>query len=218
VKISPVDVLIGVLCSVIVFQYYMTKHWLLNNIIGICFSYQGVALLGLQIKSYSVGCILLIGLFFYDIFWVFGTDVMVTVAKSFDAPIKVLFPRDMFAAEWKFAMLGLGDIVLPGAFIAFLLRYDHFKASQRKTHTDDRPYFNINFVSYTVGLCTTFGVMHVFQAAQPALLYLVPACVGASLGTAFLLGDFAHLSTWEEKDDKEEKKPEKTEKKKKVVS
>lgn len=28
-------------------------------------------------------------LFFYDIFWVFFTPVMVSVAKSFDAPIKV---------------------------------------------------------------------------------------------------------------------------------
>ena len=33
------------------------------------------------------------GLFFYDIFWVFGTDVMVTVAKSFEAPIKLVFPQ-----------------------------------------------------------------------------------------------------------------------------
>lgn len=33
------------------------------------------------------------GLFFYDIFWVFFTPVMVSVAKNFDAPIKLLFPR-----------------------------------------------------------------------------------------------------------------------------
>lgn len=30
------------------------------------------------------------------------------------APIKLLFPRDVFAEELKFAMLGLGDIVIPG--------------------------------------------------------------------------------------------------------
>ena len=30
-----------------------------------------------------------VGLFFYDIFWVFCTPVMVSVAKSFNAPIKV---------------------------------------------------------------------------------------------------------------------------------
>lgn len=39
------------------------------------------------------GALLLSGLFFYDIFWVFGTPVMVTVAKSLDAPIKLVFPR-----------------------------------------------------------------------------------------------------------------------------
>lgn len=39
------------------------------------------------------GVILLAGLFVYDIFWVFCTPVMVAVAKSFDAPIKLLFKR-----------------------------------------------------------------------------------------------------------------------------
>jgi hypothetical protein len=35
-----------------------------------------------------------------DIFWVFGTPVMVHVAKNFDAPIKLLFPRaDALAGE-----------------------------------------------------------------------------------------------------------------------
>merc|ERR1711942_388715 len=73
------------------------------------------------------GCILLGGLFFYDIFWVFGTDVMVTVAKSFEAPIKLVFPQDLLENglnATNFAMLGLGDIVIPGIFIALLLRYD----------------------------------------------------------------------------------------------
>ena len=46
-----------------------------------------------SIGSYKIGAGLLTGLFFYDIFWVFGTDVMITVAKSFDGPIKILFPR-----------------------------------------------------------------------------------------------------------------------------
>lgn len=62
------------------------------------------------------------GLFFYDIFWVYGTDVMVTVAKSFDAPIKLLFPYNW--EENKKSMLGLGDIVIPGVFVALALKYD----------------------------------------------------------------------------------------------
>jgi minor histocompatibility antigen H13 len=72
---------------------------------------QGIAMLNLG--STQVGMILLWGLFFYDIFWVFFTPVMVTVAKNIDGPIKLLFPTTY---SWsKFNMLGLGDIVIPGA-------------------------------------------------------------------------------------------------------
>ena len=39
----------------------------------------------------------------------------------------------------NFAMLGLGDIVIPGIFIALLLRYDH--SLNRKSHF----YFYITF-------------------------------------------------------------------------
>lgn len=38
---------------------------------------------------FLTSCKLQAGLFVYDIFWVFFTPVMVSVAKSFDAPIKV---------------------------------------------------------------------------------------------------------------------------------
>lgn len=77
----------------VVFSYYYfkTKHFLMNNVLGISFCIQAIEKISLG--SYQIGAILLSGLFLYDIFWVFGTDVMVTVAKSFDGPIKLLFPR-----------------------------------------------------------------------------------------------------------------------------
>ena len=52
--------------------------------------------------------------------------LQVTVAKSFDAPIKLLFPRseDLSGGKAPFSMLGLGDIVVPGIFVALILRYD----------------------------------------------------------------------------------------------
>ena len=67
------------------------------------------------------------GLFFYDIFWVFRTDVMVTVAKGLDVPIKLLFPYNLYEEEISFSLVGLGDIVIPGIFIALCLRYDFHK-------------------------------------------------------------------------------------------
>jgi len=58
----------------------------------------------------------------YDIFWVFGTDVMVTVAKSFEAPAKIIFPISF--KPFQQSILGLGDIVIPGIFISMVLRFD----------------------------------------------------------------------------------------------
>jgi len=67
-------------------RFYLFQHWIANNIFGLAFAINGVELL--HLNNIKIGCILLCGLFVYDIFWVFGTNVMVTVAKSFDAPIK----------------------------------------------------------------------------------------------------------------------------------
>ncbi|KAL6052680.1 Minor histocompatibility antigen H13, variant 2 [Balamuthia mandrillaris] len=121
VKFTMVEFVSTFFGLIIGIWYVSTKHWISNNILGLSFSIQGVAFLSLG--SYQTGCILLGGLFLYDIFWVFGTDVMVTVAKSFDAPIKLLFPKDIFAEEMQFSMLGLGDIVIPG------MLYSHFTLS-----------------------------------------------------------------------------------------
>lgn len=147
--------------------YASKKHWLANNTLGLAFSIQGIEMLSLG--SFTIGAILLGGLFFYDIFWVFFTPVMVNVAKSFDAPIKLLFPtRD---ALRPYSMLGLGDIVIPGIFVALALRFDvsRGKGSQ---------YFKSAFLGYAFGLALTIVVMNWFQAAQPALLYIVPAVIG----------------------------------------
>jgi len=102
--------------------YFMTKNWITNNIFGIAFSISGIQ--SIILPDFKIGFILLWGLFFYDIFWVYGTDVMVTVAKSLDAPIKLLFPLDLTSVPPKFSMLGLGDIVIPGIFVALCLKFD----------------------------------------------------------------------------------------------
>jgi len=70
---------IGLACGVVAL-YFQKKYWAFNNVLGICFCMQGIERLSLG--TYKIGAILLVGLFFYDIFWVFGTDVMVTVAKK----------------------------------------------------------------------------------------------------------------------------------------
>jgi len=112
--------------------------------------------------------------FFYDIFWVFGTDVMVTVAKNLNAPIKLIFPRPRIKP--RPSMLGLGDIVLPGIYVALLLRYDiekYIKFNKK---------FSINtwllcLVCYVASLGLALYITFSFNHPQPALLYLVPGVI-----------------------------------------
>lgn len=138
---------------------------------------------------------------------------MVTVAKNFDAPIKILFPRDLFAEQLKFSMLGLGDIVIPGIFIALCLRFDRHLAAAASSNSKSKgkksaaspgtstsfpkPYFTAAFVSYIIGLVTTVFVMHTWQAAQPALLYLSPACILSVLITAALRGELKQVFAYQ---------------------
>merc|ERR1719402_1009660 len=184
------------LCSVVGVWYILKKHWLANDLLGMAFAVNGVELL--HLNNVVTGCILLGGLFFYDVFWVFGTDVMVTVAKSFEAPIKLVFPQDLLEnglAAQNFAMLGLGDIVIPGIFIALLLRYD--VSLKRGSHF----YFYATFFAYLGGLLLTIFIMHVYKHAQPALLYLVPACLGFPTLLALLRGDIKTMFSYEDHPD-----------------
>ncbi|XP_067563850.1 minor histocompatibility antigen H13 isoform X2 [Pseudorca crassidens] len=180
------------LSSVVGVWYLLRKHWIANNLFGLAFSLNGVELL--HLNNVSTGCILLGGLFIYDVFWVFGTNVMVTVAKSFEAPIKLVFPQDLLEKGLEadnFAMLGLGDIVIPGIFIALLLRFDI--SLKKNTHT----YFYTSFAAYIFGLGLTIFIMHIFKHAQPALLYLVPACIGFPVLVALAKGEVTEMFSYE---------------------
>ena len=179
------DVGVFALCACASVAYALKKTWYLNNLLGAAFSIQGIEMISLG--SYVIGCLLLCGLFVYDVFWVFGTEVMVAVAKNLNAPVKILFPKAVNVTPIPVSMLGLGDIVIPGIFVALMLRFDaHLKLGST-------PYFASNLAAYVVGLGVTIGVMHFFDAAQPALLYLVPACIGASLLTAAARGEVQTL-------------------------
>uniref|UniRef100_A0A8D0AR70 Histocompatibility (minor) 13 n=1 Tax=Sander lucioperca TaxID=283035 RepID=A0A8D0AR70_SANLU len=170
--------------SVVGVWYLLKKHWIANNLFGLAFALNGVELL--HLNNVSTGCILILSLCLQ----VFGTNVMVTVAKSFEAPIKLVFPQDLLERGLEasnFAMLGLGDIVIPGIFIALLLRFD---VSLKK---NSRTYFYSSFLAYIFGLGLTIFIMHTFKHAQPALLYLVPACVGFPVIVALIKGELTEM-------------------------
>ena len=97
---------------------------------------------------------------------------MVSVATGLDVPIKLAWPKSTdFSSQAGFTILGLGDIVIPGAFVTLSLRYDLSRSPKRDWLAPfAKPYFFASLFAYVAGLGTTIFVMHTFKAAQPALL------------------------------------------------
>ena len=131
-------------------------HWLLMDAMGIGLCVAFIAFV--RLPSLKVSTLLLSGLLLYDVFWVFfskyifSANVMVRVAtrpavnpmgamaKRFhlhnvaknapklSLPGKLVFPSNHNIGH--FSMLGLGDIVMPGLLLCFVMRYDAYKKAQ----------------------------------------------------------------------------------------
>ena len=110
------------------------KPWWLTNILGFSFAYSALQMMS-PTTSWT-GTLILSALFLYDIYFVFFTPLMVTVATQLDIPAKLVFPRPSRPTEdpakQALFMLGLGDIILPGMMIAFALRFDLYLFYLRK--------------------------------------------------------------------------------------
>ncbi|NXV73302.1 SPPL3 protein, partial [Atlantisia rogersi] len=179
-----------------------------------------------RLPSLKVSCLLLSGLLIYDVFWVFfsayifNSNVMVKVAtQPADNPLDVLsrklhlgpnvgrdVPRLSLPGKLvfpsstgsHFSMLGIGDIVMPGLLLCFVLRYDNYK-KQANSDSCGAPgpgnisgrmqkvsYFHCTLIGYFVGLLTATVASRIHRAAQPALLYLVPFTLLPLLTMAYL--------------------------------
>lgn len=106
--------------------YIYTESSMLSNIIGLSVCY--MAFNWMSVTSFSIGTLVLVGLFFYDIVMVFYTPFMMAVATQVDAPLKLTYET----AGGRSSLLGLGDIVIPGIFICLALRFDLWRHYQRK--------------------------------------------------------------------------------------
>ncbi|RMZ85950.1 hypothetical protein DV737_g135, partial [Chaetothyriales sp. CBS 132003] len=156
--IDPVALCVS--CAIATFHAFVAKPWYLTNLLGFSFCY--AALQFTTPTTGWTGTLVLGALFVYDIYFVFFTPMMVTVATKLDVPIKLLFPqpdgcvlarsgsaedspamqayRECVAKKRAMAMLGLGDIVVPGMMIAFALRFDLFLHYCRRPETAKAEY------------------------------------------------------------------------------
>ena len=134
-KIGPQGVTSLVLTiAALLYFNLVAKPWWLTNILGFSFAYSSLQIIS-PTTSWT-GTLILGADFIYDIYFVFFTPVMVTVATQLDIPAKLIFPTPSRPNEDPTRpasfMLGLGDIILPGMMIGFALRFDLYLFYLRK--------------------------------------------------------------------------------------
>lgn len=172
-----------------------------------------------------------------------GESVMVQVASGGGGePLPMLLRVPHFGAPPGFrgySMLGFGDVILPGLLVAWCRRLDidwaaPLGASSRSSGggggsssstgcggggTGCGGYFVHSLCGYAVGLCLTYTALYFSwfgDQGQPALLYLVPCCLGWVLLLGLLRGqlramwaydgqcEYAEMGAWPELGDEEE--------------
>ncbi|KAA8493332.1 Signal peptide peptidase-like 1 [Porphyridium purpureum] len=157
--------LAGALVLLTILGWVLSGHWMLNNLLGASLCVFFVSFV--RLPNLKVGSALLLGLFCYDIFWVFfskhlfGKNVMLEIAtqeasnpiatmadalhlpinpvRMLPLPSKLMFPVGFRVdAAHGFVLLGLGDIVVPAIFLDLMMVVDMFGSAARRERDRDR--------------------------------------------------------------------------------
>ncbi|KAH7951082.1 hypothetical protein HPB52_004713 [Rhipicephalus sanguineus] len=190
---------IGLAFSWVVIRHN-SKSWLLQDFLGVIFSIYMIKTL--RLPNLMVICVLLVLLFFYDIFFVFvtpylvpkGDSIMVEVARGGGSdeqiPMVLRVPHlsneDISACFGEYSVLGFGDILIPGFLVAYVHSFDLIA-------TQGCLYYVTSVTAYGVGLLVTFIGLYIMKMAQPALLYLVPATLIPVILIAWYRGELREI-------------------------
>ena len=115
-------------------------------------------------------------------------------------PMLLTMPR-FFDYQGGSSLLGLGDIVLPGLLLSFAARLDAAKellgvlrgGGGGTMMTGGGRYFWPLVASYGIGLAMANFAVYWMNMGQPALLYLVPCCLGTMGVLGYSKGELAGL-------------------------
>lgn len=177
-----------IISLVIIYYWYTTRHWILNNFLAYCLCFLILSIFA--IKDFKVSAIILICLFVYDVFWVFFSqkifdqNVMVVAATSMNIPNKLEIPL-FFSTDpiRSCTFLGLGDIVLPGMIIKYCKRFDKIKGNNKLS------YFKFCMGLYIISIVLAYLMVVFFNHAQPVLFYICPIFIVGLTTKAFFKGE-----------------------------
>ncbi|XP_075925171.1 signal peptide peptidase-like isoform X2 [Petromyzon marinus] len=148
--------------------YFVTKHWATSDVLAASLALRGVELLPLC--SIPAACLLFACLCLHDI-----TSCQELSGLEGNIPIALVFPKELFGDGVDvspFVIVPLDTVVIPGIFIAFLLKFDI------SIERNSRVYFYTGLTSYAAGLCLTAVLEHY---ALPIFPYLAPVYLGLPL-------------------------------------
>ena len=191
------EIISAIISAFIIMFYFITRHWILNDIICFCLAFTSLSFIIL--KSFMLCFLCLFAFFVYDTFWVFYSEkifkenVMVVAATSIQIPIKIEFPILFSNNPIKNCMLlGLGDILLPGVVIKYCRRFDLIR-QKIKPKLDGMSFYQFNMLLYFVSVALAMIMMFVFNHGQPVLFYISPIFIIGLMGKAYrdqTLSDF----------------------------
>ena len=81
---------------------------------------------------------------------------MVTVATAYDFPNKLVMPV-ILNSEARCAIIGLGDIMIPGLYLSFLDKFG--------SHQYTNSYLYSGLIAYGLSLLVCMGILLIFDAA-----------------------------------------------------
>ena len=150
--------------------YWLTKYWILNNIIVLFLLYSLISII--QIKNFRM-CLFFI--LFYDIFYkyistfLFQRDnIMVYTISKINLPIKLQIPR-FFTENHPLnncIFFNFTDIIIPAFIIKFLKRFDCLKKINC--------YYKLGIIIYSITLFISSLNNFIFNYDIPFIFYMIP--------------------------------------------
>ncbi|XP_077524523.1 signal peptide peptidase-like 2B isoform X2 [Amblyomma americanum] len=175
------------------FWVYIRHHplsWILQDLLGVCFSVYILRVL--RLPNMKICTLLLSILFFYDIFFVFLTPLLIPTRASHNATASFVNAT------------GKGDSIMVEVArgggsketIPMVMRVPRF--GNRDLAPCLRSHSLLGFGDilvpvYGLGLLATFLALILMRMAQPALLYLVPFTVLPTLAIAWFRGELEDI-------------------------
>lgn len=107
-------------------------YWVSNDAIGYTLLIKLASTI--QVGKFHLVTLLYAVMILYDCFFVFASDIMVTVATKVENPMKFVFPSDLFqllaspTTSQNFSIIGFGDIFIPAILASLALRIDFIRS------------------------------------------------------------------------------------------